>query len=377
MVRISPDSVDMNQKTLPNPLKKKKTLLPKFGLPHFSSKRKKGISDAELDYDKNLKYDMDDVDTDEFNTDDSNMDDLDTDDINNDVVDLNDVDTKVEEHVLDESYGKKQILSKSHKKVSLEASRLVDVRHQLKFPVNLIGDGELDLMLKMDTKIPVIKRIMTKRFFISVAIAVFGILIGIFVRKYFLYISIGACLLSILTWYLNGRNTYSYYAQYSIMRHIAFTTFTRIAGALLPDLADGSNLLSVFDKVSKHMDNQNDRVALEKLMIRMTTDKTDSAPFLEFAHKFSTTDRAELTMIYMHQMYLGNTDTSGLQSLINDTNQDYREQTARIIDMKMRRFTMTTTKIAVSAVIVLFGYFGIYTFNLVSNIFQMMHNVKF
>ena len=347
--------------------RKKKTIsVPKLSF----GRKKKVISDApvdsgtSLDYDdSNIKNDASESDAMAVSEDDKKF------DVNA---------TNLEHPVSDDKHVKKIAKPKHKNKVGpLEAARLVNVRNQLKFPANLIGDKELDLMLKMDTKIQVIRRIITRRFIISLSIALLGVVGGLILRKYFAYIVIASLMLSGLTWYLNIKNTYNYYAQYSITRQIAFTTFTRIASALLPDLSDGSNLLSVFDKVSKHMDNQNDKVALEKLMVRMSMDKNDPEPFLEFAHKFSTTDRAELTMIYMHQMYLGNTDTSGLQSLINDTNEDYREQTKRIIEMKMRRFTMTTTKIAVSAIIVLFGYFGIYTFDLVSNIFKMMQNVKF
>lgn len=377
-MRISADSVTKPKKVLPQSNSKKNIKMPKITLPKLSFdskkiqkpsfKRKKKIISDDAPVDSNMSLDRDNI-----NIKDNVSKSKDDKDFN-----VDDMDTNLESPVLDDSYGKKIVKPKrKNKVVPLEAARLVSVRNQLKFPANLIGDKELDLMLKMDTKIQTIRKIITRRFVISLSIALLGFVGGLILRKYFAYIVIASLMLSGLTWYLNIKNTYNYYAQYSITRQIAFTTFTRIASALLPDLADGSNLLSVFDKVCKHMDNQNDKVALEKLMIRMTTDKNDPEPFLEFAHKFSTTDRAELTMIYMHQMYLGNTDTSGLQSIINDTNEDYREQTKRIIEMKMRRFTMTTTKIAVSAIIVLFGYFGIYTFDLVSNIFKMMQHVKF
>lgn len=384
-MRISADSVTKPKKVFPQSNSKKNIKMPKITLPKLSlGHEKKGISVPKLSF-KHEKKAISDAPVDSSTSldyDDSNIkDDASESDamvISEDNKKLNVDATDVEHPVSDDSHGKKVVKPKhKNKAVPLEAARLVSVRNQLKFPANLIGDKELDLMLKMDTKIQTIRKIITRRFVISLLILLLGLMGGLIMRKYFAYIAIGSLVLSGLIWYLDVKNTNNYYAQYSITRQIAFTTFTRIASALLPDLADGSNLLSVFDKVCKHMDNQNDKVALEKLMIRMTTDKNDPEPFLEFAHKFSTTDRAELTMIYMHQMYLGNTDTSGLQSIINDTNEDYREQTKRIIEMKMRRFTMTTTKIAVSAIIVLFGYFGIYTFDLVSNIFKMMQHVKF
>lgn len=364
MVRISEDFVNEPKKVLPKSNVKKNIKIPKITLPKLSFDRKKipklpfkrekkAISNASVDSSTSLEKDDK-----KFNVDDMNM--------------------NLESPVLNDSHSKKAVKPKhKNKAVPLEAARLISVRKQLKFPANLIGDKELDLMLKMDTKIQTIRKIIMRRFIISLLIALLGVVAGLIMRKYFAYIVIGSLVLSGLIWCLDIKNTHNYYAQYAITRQIAFTTFTRIAGALLPELSDGSNLLSVFNKVSKYMDNPNDKAALEKLMIRMSTDKNDPEPFLEFAHKFSTTDRAELTMIYMHQMYLGDTDTSGLQSLINDTNEDYREQTKRIIEMKIRKFMMTTTKIAVSAIIVLFGYFGIYTFDLVSNIFKMMHNVKF
>lgn len=259
----------------------------------------------------------------------------------------------------------------------VQTMRLNLVREELTFPASLIGDGELKLMLQMDTKTKVIKGIMGNRFRFAIAAVVLGLIIGILYKKYFALIFFFGILIAAVSWNDSIKKTKKYYQIYSINRQVAFTEFTKIAGALLPDLDNGKNLLSIFEEVSKHMDNENDRNALKKLMTHMQNNNESSQPFLDFAHQFSTSDRAELTMLYMHQMYLGNTDTSGIQSLINDSNEDYQAQTEKIITTKIKRFYSTSTKIAMSVSIVVFGYFGIYIFNLFQHIFKVMSKVKF
>jgi hypothetical protein len=272
---------------------------------------------------------------------------------------------------------KKRTTNVTAEDFDVQTMRLNLVREELTFPASLIGDGELRLMLKMDTKTRVIKGIMGNRFRVAIAAVLFGLIFGMISKKYFILMLFLGILIAAVSWNDSIKKTKKYYQIYSINRQVAFTEFTKIAGALLPELDNGKNLLSIFEEVSKHMDNENDRKALKQLMTHMQSNNESSQPFLDFAHQFSTSDRAELTMLYMHQMYLGNTDTSGIQSLINDSNEDYQAQTEKIITTKIKRFYSTATKIAMSVSIVVFGYFGIYIVNMFQHIFKIMSNVKF
>lgn len=234
------------------------------------------------------------------------------------------------------------------------------------------GDDELDLMIQMDTKLRVIGSIMIHRIVIAMIFIVIGLGAGLFFRKYLWYALAGGFGIGALTWWMNIKNTKTLYSRFLLERQLSFSQFLRLAAAYLPALKQGANLYGVFKKILPRMTNKRDRVALERLMTDMGQNPQDQKPFLEFAQRFSVSDRAELAMLTIHRMYLGDVDDESLRALANDANADMMKEIDEVIRIKISKFDSLTTKIAMSSMIVLFGYFGIMMFSTFKSMLTLM-----
>lgn len=232
------------------------------------------------------------------------------------------------------------------------------VRQHLHGPAKWIGDGELDQLVQMNTRIQAIQKRMETRVIYVVLGGVVGLVGGLFLKKMLIGL-IGGLALGGVLWFMDIQKTSAYYRNYQLRRQIAFAQFTRLAAAYLPELAHGSNLYSVFNKLLPRMESDEDRAALQKLMIDMTRDPQDPTPFLEFARAFSVSDRAELIMLSIQQMYLGDVDDRNIRTLADDANQDMMRQVDSIINFKIKRFNNIATKIGMSAMIVVMGFLAI------------------
>lgn len=236
-------------------------------------------------------------------------------------------------------------------------SKNILVREQLTGPAKLIGDNELDMLVKMDTSVNYIQKRMQSRLVVAIVCVCVGIVAGIVVSKSFgILLGLGFAMAG-LTWYMDQRKTVDFFRKFQLKRQIAFSQFTRLAAAYLPELKEGTNLYSIFAKIVPRMGDQRDTAALQKLMIDMQNDPDDSGPFLEFAHEFSVSNRAELVMLTIQQMYRGDVEDESIRSLANDANEDMIKQCDTIIAYKLKHFDNLTARIGISAMIPIIGYF--------------------
>ena len=236
-------------------------------------------------------------------------------------------------------------------------SKNILVREQLTGPAKLIGDNELDMLVKMDTSVNYIQKRMQSRLVVAIVCVCVGIVAGIVVSKSFgILLGLGFAMAG-LTWYMDQRKTVDFFRKFQLKRQIAFSQFTRLAAAYLPELKEGTNLYSIFAKIVPRMGDQRDTAALQKLMIDMQNDPDDSGPFLEFAHEFSVSNRAELVMLTIQQMYRGDVEDESIRSLANDANEDMIKQCDTIIAYKLKHFDNLTARIGICAMIPIIGYF--------------------
>lgn len=236
-------------------------------------------------------------------------------------------------------------------------SKNILVREQLTGPAKLIGDNELDMLVKMDTSVNYIQKRMQSRLVVAIVCVCVGIVAGIVVSKSFgILLGLGFVMAG-LTWYMDQRKTVDFFRKFQLKRQIAFSQFTRLAAAYLPELKEGTNLYSIFAKIVPRMGDQRDTAALQKLMIDMQNDPDDSGPFLEFAHEFSVSNRAELVMLTIQQMYRGDVEDESIRSLANDANEDMIKQCDTIIAYKLKHFDNLTARIGICAMIPIIGYF--------------------
>ena len=142
-------------------------------------------------------------------------------------------------------------------------SKNVLIREQLTGPAKLIGDGELDMLVKMDTSVNYIQKRMQSRLVVAIICVCVGLVAGIVVSKSFgILFGLGLALAG-LTWYMDQRKTVDFFRKFQLKRQIAFSQFTRLAAAYLPELKDGTNLYSIFAKIVPRMGDQRDTAALQ------------------------------------------------------------------------------------------------------------------
>lgn len=246
-------------------------------------------------------------------------------------------------------------------------SKNILIREQLTGPAKLIGDNELDMLIKMDTSVNYIQKRMQSRLVVAIVCVCVGLVAGLVVPKSFgILFGLGLALAG-LTWYMDQRKTIDFFRKFQLKRQIAFSQFTRLAAAYLPELKEGTNLYSIFAKIVPRMGDQRDTAALQKLMIDMQNDPDDSGPFLEFAHEFSVSNRAELVMLTIQQMYRGDVEDESIRSLANDANEDMIKQCDTIIAYKLKHFDNLTARVGICAMIPIIGYFTLLVGSTVGN----------
>ena len=248
------------------------------------------------------------------------------------------------------------------------------VRDQLTFPYSLIGDNELNLLVQMDTRLSVIKKRMLLRILLLTLTTFIGLFMGLLLfRKYVIYLTLVGILAGAIFWFVDISVTSQYYRRFRLQRQIAFSQFVRLAAAYLPELEKGVNLFSIFQKISTRLTYKSDRAALLRLMVNMQLDPNNEQPFLDFAHAFSVADRAELIMLTIHSMYIGNVDPTNIQDLANDSNEDMLKQIDSIIVLKIAKFSSIPTKLGLLLIVVMIPYFGSIMVNTFISSFKDLH----
>lgn len=260
----------------------------------------------------------------------------------------------------------------------LKLNRTLLMREKLHGVARWIGDNELDMLVKMDTSLGSIQRRMKNRVLLSGSVLVIATVFALILHNKFSAAIVGAAfLLGAGLWIMDSRKTTNYYREYRLERQIAFSQFTRLAAAYLPELAQGANLYSLFKKILPRMDNKRDHASLETLMIDMQVDPDDPGPFMAFAHEFSASDSAEMIMGTIQQMYQGNVDDHNIRALADLANRDMLRQIDDVITYKIKKFNNLTTRVAMCSMIVIFGFFGLLMVNTFINVFHsVMDNTQ-
>ena len=253
----------------------------------------------------------------------------------------------------------------------LKLNRTLLMREKLHGVAKFIGDNELDMLVKMDTSLGSIQRRMKSRVLMSSSVVVMAAIAALILHNKFSSAIVGvAFLLGAGLWIMDSRKTTNYYREYRLQRQIAFSQFTRLAAAYLPELSKGANLYSLFKKILPRMDNKRDHASLETLMIDMQVDPDDPKPFMTFAHEFSASDSAEMIMGTIQQMYQGNVDDHNIRALADLANNDMLRQIDDVITYKIRKFNNLTTRVAMCSMIVIFGFFGLLMVNTFVTVFH-------
>lgn len=260
------------------------------------------------------------------------------------------------------------------------AGRSAVMRTKLGWRGKLIGDQELEKLVIMDTKFKTVQKRITNRLIISGMMVVLGVVAGALVqaimhKPWYLGVGLGVVLAGVM-WFMDIQKTSNYYRGFQLRRQVAFAQFTRLAAAYLPELKNNANLYTIFNNILPRLEVETDRNALRRLMVEMQVDPRDQTPWLDFAHTFSVSDRAELIMLSIQQMYLGDVDDQNIRSLADDANEDMKRQIDNVIAIKMQKFQNVITKLAMIAMLIVFGYLAAMIWDAFQSMFGTMRQAN-
>lgn len=257
------------------------------------------------------------------------------------------------------------------KQITASLNEIETIRLQLKGIGKFISDDDISKMIKMQYSVKDMQQWANMRLLLSFVVFILGVIVSFFIH----HVRGGMAVTMILTigsWFLSSNLINSSYEKYQIERNVAFAEITRLYSAYAPELQYGSNLIALLNRIVPRIENEADRSAMQKLILNIQKDPTDSKPFLDFAHIFSTSDRAELIMLSMQQMYLGDVDDTSVRALADDANTDLLKQIDKVIEKKSDKFIFNNTAVVTLAMIVMFAYLLLVVIGQFSSIFSTL-----
>ena len=257
------------------------------------------------------------------------------------------------------------------KQVTASLNEIETIRLQLKGIGKFISDDDISKMIKMQYSVKDMQQWANMRLLLSFVVFILGVIVSFFIH----HVRGGMAVTMILTigsWFLSSNLINSSYEKYQIERNVAFAEITRLYSAYAPELQYRSNLIALLNRIVPRIENEADRSAMQKLILDIQKDPTDSKPFLDFAHIFSTSDRAELIMLSMQQMYLGDVDDTSVRALADDANTDLLKQIDKVIEKKSDKFIFNNTAVVTLAMIVMFAYLLLVVIGQFSSIFSTL-----
>lgn len=256
-----------------------------------------------------------------------------------------------------------------HSGLSIDEKKVQRIKAQLPGYCKLYGEKELFKMVQMDTPPKTIAKFMMMRIILLFTPIIPGLIVAGYMYTSGNYIKsipqaimagiLGGLGVGATLWTMDIRSKAAQYEAWLIKRQIDFSQFVRMVAAYAPGLANGTNLFSMMKKIGPRMADKRDKASINRLMIAMQDDPRDAEPWRQFAHEFSTSPRAELTMLTIQRMYLGNVDDEAIQSLAKDSNNDLIRQIDKIIDFKKRKFEQVPTRLTMTCMFLILGVLGL------------------
>lgn len=191
-----------------------------------------------------------------------------------------------------------------------------------------------------------------KRVFMSLLIAMVGVLAGLFIHK---WLFMSAPILSIGFYKMQMKRTETAYRAWKFERQLNFSKFSRLVIPYLKASGGSTALYTIFNKILARTENEDDRRSLYQLMGEMGDRPSDLAPFTAFAERSSGTDASHLFMSTIFDFQQSTFDTSVIDELGQMAAEDMMNAIDEIIDMKLKRFMMFPTKVVMSSFILVVG----------------------
>jgi len=165
-----------------------------------------------------------------------------------------------------------------------------------------------------------------------------------------------AILAPVATYKLKFRSIKDSYRVWKFKRHLQFTKFMRLLIPYLKQTKANVALYTIFNKILKHMENEEDRNNLTRLMSGITNSPNDVQPFKEFALRSSGTARSILFMSTIFDFQQGGFDISVIDELGKEASKELMIGIDEIINYKLNRFNGFPTKVVYALLIFISGF---------------------
>ena len=191
-----------------------------------------------------------------------------------------------------------------------------------------------------------------KRVMWLVALSFLGVMLSLFVHP---WLFVGGLISGVGKYMMDMRKADAYFRSWRFARQLSFSKFTRLVIPYLKASNGKSSLYGVFSKIVNRLENEDDRVFLERLMFEMNDNPHNIQPFLDYAERTSGTDMSYLFMSTVFDYQQSTSDVSVIDELGKLASEDMMYAVDEIIDFKINRFELFPTKVVMSSFILVVG----------------------
>lgn len=157
--------------------------------------------------------------------------------------------------------------------------------------------------------------------------------------------------------YSRFRDLEKSYRYFVFERQKDFNFFEQMLLPLLVGVSNGhGSVVGSIRKVGKRIPGRNNKRLVDRLLYDISRDSQTATPYTDFAKAFSNTTSAQLFMYSVYRMSQGDMDTNALRNLSERSNKEQIEQSKQVVEMKLHRFGLITTRLLLCDFITIFAF---------------------
>ena len=223
---------------------------------------------------------------------------------------------------------------------------------------------QLDAMLEMNMTPRQMSRWQIQRIQKSLILPIMALIVvvaAMFLKGLFPVLAVAANPLYILAGLLVGFVMYQFQARtiksslkaWRFKRSMAFAQMVQI---IVPYLflmkAHGGSLIEVFNNVANRLEDQNDKALVVQLIKQIRSNPNSDAPFINFAHAFTSDPSSVIFMTAVNRAAQNNSDTSVLEDLAQRAQNQLLEKVKQVRIAKQGRMVILPTYVTIVGMLI-------------------------
>lgn len=276
----------------------------------------------------------------------------------------NDKKTKTKEEIDD---NKRLVADEINSKIRKSSDPSETYRKALGFPANLfVSKNAAKEFLELGVPFTQAKK--TNNLYWLLAVVAFIVIpfLTLLLKVSMLWGLLVAALISAIIIWSRFNDLHKSYKFFLFERQKDFNMFERLILPLLISVSEGGmSVAGAIKEVGRRMPGANNKRLISRLLIGISDNPSSSEPYTQFAKEFSSTPAAQLFMYSVYRMSCGDFETDSLRNLADTTNKQQVEQTNYIIENKLHRFQLITTRMLIYVLIPIFGFLAAFFISVV------------